>query len=133
MTNHYPSMIASVRLSEAAITRAYELSPYLSKAVIKGLCVLQTRYPDRILATEYVRLHRYANTYDRYTLGSRTYTKIRIPIPLIQFLRFNKINMSAAAEWAILDAPRYLRLEVEESLNSLTPGISGSAIVTTIR
>lgn len=133
MTNHYPSMIASVRLSEAAITRAYESSPYLSKAVIKGLVVLQTRYPDRILATEYVRLHRYANTYDRYTLGSRTYTKIRIPIPLIQFLRFNKINMSAAAEWAILDAPRYLRLEVEDSLSSSTPGISGSAIVTTIR
>lgn len=133
MINHYPSMIASVRLSEAAITRAYELSPYLSKAVIKGLVVLQTRYPERIAPNEYVRLHRYANTYDRYTLGSRTYTKIRIPIPLIQFLRFNKINMSAAAEWAILDAPRYLRLEVEESLSSLTPGISGSAIVTTIR
>lgn len=133
MTNHYPSKITSVRLSEAAITRAYELSPYLSKAVIKGLVVLQTRYPDRILATEYVRLHRYGNTYDRYTLGSRTYTKIRIPVPLIQFLQFNKINISAAAEWAILDAPRYLRLEVEESLSSLTPGISGSAIVTTIR
>lgn len=122
MSNHYPSMIASVRLSEAAITRAYELSPYLSKLVIKGLVVLQTRYPDRILATEYVRLHRYANTYDRLTLGSRTYTKIRIPIPLIQFLRFNKINISAAAEWAILDAPRYLRLEKESV-----------AIVTTIR
>ena len=118
MKKHYPSMIASVRLSEVAITRAYELSPYLSKAVIKGLVVLQTRYPERIAPNEYVRLHRYSNTYDRYTLGSRTYTKIRIPIPLIQFLRFNKINMSAAAEWAILDAPRYLRLEVEESLSS---------------
>lgn len=133
MKKHYPSMIASVRLSEAAITRAYELSPYLSKAVIRGLAVLQTRYPERIAPNEYVRLHRYSNTYDRYTLGSRTYTKIRIPIPLIQFLRFNKINMSAAAEWAILDAPRYLRLEAKESLSSLTPGISGSAIVTTIR
>ena len=118
MTNHYPSMIASVRLSEAAIQRAYELSPQLSKAVVKGLFVLQTRYPDRIASNEYVRLHRYSNTYDRYTLGSRTYTKIRIPVSLIQFLRFNKINISAAAEWAILDAPRYLRLEIEESLSS---------------
>lgn len=113
MTNHYPSKITSVRLSEAAITRAYELSPSLSQAVIKGLCVLQTRYPERIAPNEYVRLHRYGNTYDRLTLGSRTYTKIRIPMPLIQFLQFNKINISAAAEWAILDAPRFLRLEAE--------------------
>lgn len=113
MSYHYPSKITSVRLSEAAITRAYELSPHLSQAVISGLFVLQTRYPDRILANEYVRLHRYGNTYDRYTLGSRTYTKIRIPILIIQFLQFNKINISAAAEWAILDAPRYLRLENE--------------------
>lgn len=114
MSSYYPSKITSVRLSEAAIQRAYELSPQLSKAVVKGLFVLQTRYPDRIAPNEYVRLHRYGNTYDRYTLGSRTYTKIRIPMPLIQFLQLNKINISAAAEWAILDAPRYLRLEIEE-------------------
>lgn len=117
MTNHYPSKITSVRLSQAAIQRAYDLSPNLSKVVIKGLWVLQTRYPERIAPNEYVRLHRYGNTYDRYTLGSRTYTKIRIPVPLIQFLQFNQINISAASEWAVLDAPRYLRLEIEESLN----------------
>lgn len=117
MTNHYPSKITSVRLSEAAITRAYELSPNLSKAVVKGLHVLQTRYPDRIATNEHERLHRYGNTYDRYTIGSRTYTKIRIPILLLDFCKFNKINVSAACEWAVLDAPRYLRQEIEASLN----------------
>lgn len=114
MTNHYEARITSVRLSQAAIQRAYELSRFLSVAVIKGLWVLQTRYPDRIAPNEYVRLHRYGNTYDRYTLGSRTYTKIRIPGLLLQFLQFNKINISAACDWAILDAPRYLRIEQEK-------------------
>lgn len=113
MKNRYPSKITSVRLSEAAIQRAYELSPSLSKVTVKGLWALQTRYPDRIAPNEYVRLHRYGNIYDRNTLGSRIYTKIRIPIPLIQFLQFNKINISAACDWAILDAPRYLRRELE--------------------
>lgn len=117
MNSHYPSKITSVRLSESAITRAYELSPNLSKAVIKGLWVLQTRYPDRIATNEYERLHRYGNTYDRYTIGSRTYTKIRIPVPLLDFFKLNSINVSAACEWAVLDAPRYLRQETEASLN----------------
>lgn len=117
MTNHYPSKITSVRLSEAAIQRAYDLSPALSKAVVRGLCVLQRRYPESIAPNEHERLHRYGNTYDRYTLGSRTYTKIRIPVSLLDFLRLNSINVSAACEWAVLDAPRYIRQEIEASLN----------------
>lgn len=117
MTNHYSRKITSVRLSEAAITRAYELSPNLSKAVVKGLWVLQTRYPDRISTNEHIRLHRYGNAYDRLTIGSRTYTKIRIPVPLLDFFKFNSINVSAACEWAVLDAPRYLRQQIEAGLN----------------
>lgn len=114
---HYPSKITSVRLSEAAIQRAFELSPHLSKAVVRGLAVLQTRYPDRIAPNEHLRLHRHGNTYDRYTLGSRTYTKIRIPVSLLDFCKLNSINVSAACDWAVLDAPRYIRQEIEASLN----------------
>lgn len=106
--------ITSVRLSQAALQRASEISPTLSKAIGRGLPVLMDRYPDRIAPNEYVRLHRYGNTYDRLAIGSRTYTKIRLPNAFRSFCQLNNINISAACDWAILDAPRYLRRDLEK-------------------
>lgn len=108
------SKLTSVRLSEAALRRASELSPYLSKCVIRGLSVLLDRYPDRIAYNELQRLHRHGNLEDVYTNGSRTYTKIRLPVAARDFCKLNSINISAACEWAILDAPRYIRQDLEK-------------------
>lgn len=108
------SKITSVRLSEAALKRASDLSPYLSKCVIRGLAVLLDRYPERIAHNELERLHRHGNYYDTITNGSRTYTKIRLPVAARDFCKLNSINISAACEWAILDAPRYIRQDLEK-------------------
>lgn len=109
MSNHNPSKITSVRLSQAALARAAEISPYLSKIVIRGLAVLIVCYPEKIANNERQRLHRHGNYYDTITNGSRQYTKIRLPVQVRDFCKFNSINISAACEWAILDAPRYMR------------------------
>ena len=101
--------ITSVRLSQAALQRASEISPFLSKAIRRGLPVLMDRYPERISKNEADRLHRNGNGYDRLTVGTRTYTKIRLPNAFRTFCQLNGINISAACDWAILDAPRYLR------------------------
>lgn len=39
--------------------------------------------------------------------GSRRYTKVRIPIVELDWLKFNGINVTAACEFAILDALHY--------------------------
>lgn len=106
--------ITSVRLSQAALQKASEISPFLSKAIRRGLPVLMDRYPDRISKNEAERLHRKGNEYDRLTVGTRTYTKIRLPNSFRIFCQLNDINISAACDWAILDAPRYLRRALEK-------------------
>ena len=106
--------ITSVRLSQAALQRASEISPTLSKAIKRGLPVLMDRYPDRIANNEAERLHRNGNEYDRLTIGARTYTKVRLPNAFRSFCQLNNINISAACDWAILDAPRYLRRALEK-------------------
>lgn len=102
------SKLTSVRLSQAAIQRAYEISPTLSKAIRRGLLVLMDKYLE-LPNNEYERLHRKGNEYDRLTIGTRTYTKIRLPNALRSFCQLYDINISAACDWAILDAPRYLK------------------------
>lgn len=103
----YPKKLTSVRLPQAALEMAAEISPTLSRAVVAGLRILQDRYPEGIAPQERQRLHRRANYYDKLTAGSRTYTKIRIPVPILEWVKLNQINMTAACEFAILDAPRY--------------------------
>lgn len=111
MSKKRESKMTSVRLSEAAFDSASQQSPHLSKCVIRGLAVLLDRYPQKIAYNELERLHRHKNMYDTYINGSSVYTKIRLPVAVRDFCKFNSINISAACEWAILDAPRYMRRE----------------------
>lgn len=107
-----PTKFCSVRLSMAALQelRKYQqANPSLTMArhIVQGLTILQDRYPDRLLQSEMERLLRRANAYDRLTDGSRTYTKVRIPTTQYEWLKFNEISITAACEFAIMDAQKY--------------------------
>ena len=105
--------LTSVRLCEACYQYANGFDTTVSMLVRLRANVLIDRYPAGLLTTERERLIRRARSYDRLTDGTRHYTKIRIPIQLLQFCKFNGINVTAACEFCILDAAHYLRSRPE--------------------
>lgn len=101
-----PTELTSVRLCNDTFEHARRQPGTLASQVRWGLNILQLRYPN-IRRNEYQRLHRHGNKYDVMTSGSRRWTKIRLPVQQKQWLQLAGINMSAAVEWAVLDAPSY--------------------------
>lgn len=101
--------LTSIRLSQAAYEAAARRGR-LSDCIRVGLRILHDRYPDRILLMERERLHRRANSYDQLTDGPRMYTKVRISTVELDWLKLNRINVTAACEFAIFDALKYYRL-----------------------
>lgn len=100
-----PTKLTSIRMTQAAFDMSKGQN--LSRMIRVGLHVLEMRYPN-IARTEIDRLQRKGNYYDVLTCGARRYTKVRIPVLQLDWLRFNQLNISAACEWAILDSRRYL-------------------------
>lgn len=94
--------LISVRLPVACFERAQRMGVPLSKLITYGLQKIILQYPN-VRGGIKERLTRHGNGHDVLKNGSRKPTKYRINVVHLEFLRFNRLNVSAAVECAVLD------------------------------